>query len=480
MPKPKEGETKNDFISRCIPFVINEGTTDDPKQAAAICNSIWKKHHPGAKSETKDKLKDILLEIISDLREEDDTIKNKFHMDLRGNLNIINKSEDGRRIIAGYANIAVVDLEDQFIPVETLKKGIETLLSDPHYSNLMLVHQNIQIGKIISNFNNLETHVDDKGLFIVAEIRKDIETANEIWKSILDNEINGFSIGCEVISSHKKCDEEKCITILDEINIFEVSVCTKPVNEKSGFVVVSKSQTEYVCDSCEIIYDSMTKNEETKEKEVNTEEKSETTEETKEIVEETKSEEIVEESTVEEEKSEEPEIEELSIEDRVSNIEREISAMSEILQNLAKEPEEEPMEEETPEEEEKSEEEPELEEKQDPEEDEPKEDTPEGTEEEPEEEEDMPLPFKKSFDEIIEKLSSIAEKLSTNVESEDLKLSIKARDDQIKALEKKVEVLVKSEEEDVKPQTIQDESDNVSLEKDSPIKVHRGLVYYKE
>ena len=43
MPVPKKGENKKDFISRCIPIVINEGTTDDSSQAAAICYSIWER-----------------------------------------------------------------------------------------------------------------------------------------------------------------------------------------------------------------------------------------------------------------------------------------------------------------------------------------------------------------------------------------------------------------------------------------------------
>lgn len=41
MPKPKQGESENDFIDRCIPIVLSEGTTDDSSQAAAICHSIW-------------------------------------------------------------------------------------------------------------------------------------------------------------------------------------------------------------------------------------------------------------------------------------------------------------------------------------------------------------------------------------------------------------------------------------------------------
>lgn len=49
MPKPKPNESRKDYISRCIPTVINEGTTKDSKQAAAICYSLWKEHHKNAK-----------------------------------------------------------------------------------------------------------------------------------------------------------------------------------------------------------------------------------------------------------------------------------------------------------------------------------------------------------------------------------------------------------------------------------------------
>lgn len=43
MPTPRKGESQKDFIKRCIPYVIKEGTTDNPKQAYAICLSLWKK-----------------------------------------------------------------------------------------------------------------------------------------------------------------------------------------------------------------------------------------------------------------------------------------------------------------------------------------------------------------------------------------------------------------------------------------------------
>lgn len=41
MPKPRPRETESDFVERCIPIVLDEGTAEDGKQAAAICHSLW-------------------------------------------------------------------------------------------------------------------------------------------------------------------------------------------------------------------------------------------------------------------------------------------------------------------------------------------------------------------------------------------------------------------------------------------------------
>lgn len=45
MPRPKDGESEDDFVKRCIPVVMNEGTAEDGSQAAAICHSMWDHRH---------------------------------------------------------------------------------------------------------------------------------------------------------------------------------------------------------------------------------------------------------------------------------------------------------------------------------------------------------------------------------------------------------------------------------------------------
>lgn len=39
MPTPRASENEQEFISRCIPIIIDEGK--EQEQAAAICYSIW-------------------------------------------------------------------------------------------------------------------------------------------------------------------------------------------------------------------------------------------------------------------------------------------------------------------------------------------------------------------------------------------------------------------------------------------------------
>ena len=39
IPKPNSGETREQFMNRCVSFVVNEGTPQE--QAVAICSIQW-------------------------------------------------------------------------------------------------------------------------------------------------------------------------------------------------------------------------------------------------------------------------------------------------------------------------------------------------------------------------------------------------------------------------------------------------------
>lgn len=41
MPTPQPNESRDDFVSRCVPIVLDDGTAEDQDQAVAVCNSMW-------------------------------------------------------------------------------------------------------------------------------------------------------------------------------------------------------------------------------------------------------------------------------------------------------------------------------------------------------------------------------------------------------------------------------------------------------
>jgi len=58
VPTPRNGESRNDFISRCVPIVVGDGTAGTSQQAVAVCNSIWEQRTMSDN--------DILLKAIQD------------------------------------------------------------------------------------------------------------------------------------------------------------------------------------------------------------------------------------------------------------------------------------------------------------------------------------------------------------------------------------------------------------------------------
>ena len=53
MPDPGETESKDEFMKRCIPMVLDDGTAKDNDQAVAICMSKWENRGEGGSSDEK-------------------------------------------------------------------------------------------------------------------------------------------------------------------------------------------------------------------------------------------------------------------------------------------------------------------------------------------------------------------------------------------------------------------------------------------
>ena len=92
-------------------------------------------------------------------------------------------------IVAGYASVEVVDKQGDVITKEALKDAFSKFMQNPSYRNVQLAHSNIQVGDVVPNYTDSEgrlwkSEVDDVGMFVVVQLRNDIEKAKEVSAEI--------------------------------------------------------------------------------------------------------------------------------------------------------------------------------------------------------------------------------------------------------------------------------------------------------
>ena len=149
-----------------------------------------------------------------------------------------------RRIVGGYASFSIVDREGHRITIPALKEAVARFMSEEYYKSVNIFHSDVVCGRILNKWTNPETgeiirtQVDDKGWYVVAELRANIEVADKVWEEIIKGNIKSFSIAGS--SKDKKEVHEGGKTFLDvnALDLYEVTLCEIPVNPMSTFSVL--------------------------------------------------------------------------------------------------------------------------------------------------------------------------------------------------------------------------------------------------
>jgi HK97 family phage prohead protease len=208
MPEPGKNEKKKDFIDRCIPIVIADGTAKDGAQANAICHSIW--------DESKKK---------KEKKSEEDSMYIKIDEMERRCLPTaeLRLSEDDKSPkITGYAAVfnTWADIGGWFR--ESVRPGAFTKTIGENDIRALLNHDpNFVLGR--NKANTLKLREDSKGLAV--EIDPVPSTwANDLLTSIRRGDVNQMSFGFNV--NKQEVDYEKDERILIDVTLFDVSVVT--------------------------------------------------------------------------------------------------------------------------------------------------------------------------------------------------------------------------------------------------------------
>lgn len=187
---PNQGETKDDFISRCIPLLINEGKEQD--QAVAICSSLWdtSKYHLNFKLDTEKRIISGPAMVANSL--------------------IYRKDENGE-----YDVFFSKDTIEQ-IAIKFFKKDYQKNLNLFHDPNLPIDGVTIFESFISDKSRNIPAMVGyedlpDGSWFISAKVENDA-----VWEKIKSGEVKGFSVEGFFSSMKVKAEsiEQKIFNIL--------------------------------------------------------------------------------------------------------------------------------------------------------------------------------------------------------------------------------------------------------------------------
>ena len=138
-------------------------------------------------------------------------------------------------IVAGYASVELVDKQGDLITSSALKDGFRKFMEDPKYRNVQLAHSNIQVGEVVPNYTDNEgrlwkSEVDDVGMFVVVQLRDDIEKAKEVAAEIRKGNLRGFSIGGQAFKRVRKSDPKRGdYQEISKLELHEITICEKGI-----------------------------------------------------------------------------------------------------------------------------------------------------------------------------------------------------------------------------------------------------------
>ena len=151
-------------------------------------------------------------------------------------------------VVAGYASVELVDKQGDLITKEALKDAFRKFMENPSYRNVQLAHSNIQVGDVIPNYTDSEgrlwkSEVDDVGMFVVIELRSDIEKAKEVAAEIRKGALRGFSIGGQAFKRVRKSDPKHGdYQEISKLELHEVTICEKGINPEATFRILKEDK----------------------------------------------------------------------------------------------------------------------------------------------------------------------------------------------------------------------------------------------
>jgi hypothetical protein len=146
-------------------------------------------------------------------------------------------------IVAGPASVVMTDRQKHLITSDALYRAFAQFMNNPRTRNIQILHTNVQVGwplpaYINSNGEIFKSGVDDKGLWLITELRNDIKIAQKVAEEIERGRIKSYSIAGTATDTQNISKGSENYMQVNGLELAEVTLCQEGVNQGANFDII--------------------------------------------------------------------------------------------------------------------------------------------------------------------------------------------------------------------------------------------------
>ena len=143
-------------------------------------------------------------------------------------------------VLGGPASVELVDREGHLITTTAMNKAFKKYMKNFRTRNAMVLHSDVQVGWALPAYISqggqiFKSGVDEQGLFFITELRDDTNIAQKVMEQVTEGKLKSYSIAGSATKTQMIQKGMQEIMQVDDMELAEVTVCEKGVNQAAGF-----------------------------------------------------------------------------------------------------------------------------------------------------------------------------------------------------------------------------------------------------
>jgi len=180
------------------------------------------------------------------------TLARAYPDELRYSKALSKLSEGDAMVLGGPASVELIDREGHLITTQALEKAFTKYMNNFRTRNTMVLHSDVQVGWALPAYISkggqiFKSGVGDKGLFFITELRDDTKIAQRVMDQVNEGKLKSYSIAGSATKVQNLTKGLQPYMQVDEMELAEVTVCEKGVNQSASFDILKAEGAVATC-----------------------------------------------------------------------------------------------------------------------------------------------------------------------------------------------------------------------------------------